>query len=65
MVEIKVYSEEHSGADSGEIAAHNEVDLSANENQTEQMDDILRNDDEKLFAQEDSQDSRSGDKIVE
>jgi len=40
VVENQIYSEGHSGADSGEIAAENEDDLSANENQTEKMDEI-------------------------
>ena len=40
VVEKQVYSERHSGADSGEIAAENEDDLSADENQTEKMDEI-------------------------
>lgn len=40
LVENQVHSEEHSGADSGVIAAENEDDLSADENQIEKMDEI-------------------------
>ena len=42
VVENRVYSEGHhdSGADSGEIAAENEDDLSTDENQTEKLDEI-------------------------
>ena len=42
VVENRVYSEGHSGADTGEIATANEDDLSTDENQTEKMDEISK-----------------------
>ena len=60
VVENRVYSEGHSGADTAEIAAENEDDLSTDENQ----DGGNKQDDEKPFAQGDSKDSGYGDKRI-